>query len=87
MANLTEQAKQYLESFYSGPKMESFNPVELKAIMAQSPVPLIIIYQAFIKQKIVLLKQKMVKKLDFAFIHQKERVPSRHLYTITAVVK
>lgn len=39
MANLTEQAKQYLESFYSGPKMESFNPVELKAIMAQSPVP------------------------------------------------
>lgn len=39
MANLTEQAKQYLENFYSGPKMESFDPVVLKAMMAQAPVP------------------------------------------------
>lgn len=39
MASLTEQAKQYLESFYSGPKMESFDPIDLKAILTQAPVP------------------------------------------------
>lgn len=39
MANLTENAKLYLKNFYSGPKMESFDPVELKAIMAQTPPP------------------------------------------------
>ncbi|RHW37424.1 alpha/beta hydrolase [Lysinibacillus yapensis] len=39
MANLTEKAKQYLENFYAGPKIESFDPIELKAIMAQAPAP------------------------------------------------
>lgn len=58
MASLTEQAKQYLESFYSGPKMESFDPIDLKAILTQAPVPpqnnLPIIHQTedrFIKAK------------------------------------
>ena len=39
MANLTEKAKVYLESFYNGPKIESFDPIELKAIQAQAPAP------------------------------------------------
>ena len=39
MANLNEKAKAYLESFYAGPKIESFDPIELKAIQAQAPVP------------------------------------------------
>lgn len=58
MASLTEQAKQYLENFYSGPKMESFDPIDLKAILTQAPVPpqnnLPIIHQTedrFIKAK------------------------------------
>lgn len=38
MANLTEKAKVYLEGFYNGPKIESFDPIELKAIQAQAPV-------------------------------------------------
>ena len=39
MANLNEKAKAYLEGFYAGPKIESFDPIELKAIQAQAPVP------------------------------------------------
>ncbi|MFC7686981.1 alpha/beta hydrolase [Ureibacillus sp. GCM10028918] len=38
MANLTDRAKVYLENFYNGPKIESFDPIELKAIQAQAPV-------------------------------------------------
>ncbi|MEK4425659.1 alpha/beta hydrolase [Solibacillus sp. FSL K6-1523] len=38
MANLTENAKAYLEAFYSGPKIESFDPIEFKALQAQAPV-------------------------------------------------
>ncbi|MDM5333196.1 alpha/beta hydrolase [Ureibacillus composti] len=39
MANLTEKAKAYLENFYNGPKIESFDPIQLKEILAQAPVP------------------------------------------------
>lgn len=39
MGNLSEKAKVYLENFYNGPKIESFNPIELKAILAQAPTP------------------------------------------------
>jgi len=39
MANLTEKAKVYLENFYNGPKIESFDPIQLKEILAQAPVP------------------------------------------------
>jgi acetyl esterase len=39
MANLTEKAKVYLDNFNNGPKIESFDPIELKAIQAQAPAP------------------------------------------------
>lgn len=39
MTNLTEKAKAYLENFYNGPKIESFDPIQLKEILTQAPVP------------------------------------------------
>ncbi|MGE7021709.1 alpha/beta hydrolase [Solibacillus cecembensis] len=39
MANLTDKAKAYLEVFNSGPKIESFDPIALKAMQAQAPAP------------------------------------------------
>ncbi|MEA1852348.1 alpha/beta hydrolase [Cytobacillus sp. OWB-43] len=39
MASLSERAKLYLESFYSGPKIESFDPIELKEIQKNAPIP------------------------------------------------
>lgn len=39
MANLTDKAKAYLEVFNSGPKIESFDPIALKAMQAQTPAP------------------------------------------------
>ncbi len=39
MANLTDKAKAYLEVFNSGPKIELFDPIALKAMQAQAPAP------------------------------------------------
>lgn len=39
MANLTEKAKAYLANFYNGPRIESFDPIQLKEMLAQAPAP------------------------------------------------
>jgi hypothetical protein len=45
MANLTEKAKVYLENFYNGPKIESFDPIELKAIQFRRGVRGVNVYR------------------------------------------
>ncbi len=39
MTKLPANTQSYLEAFYQGPKIQSFDPIELKAIMAQAPAP------------------------------------------------
>ena len=73
MANLTEKAKVYLENFNNWPKIESFDPIELKAIQAQAPVPPQDNLPSIHRTEERFIKQKMEKKFVFAFIHLKEK--------------